>query len=171
MTLEFDPIAEAGRNWQRHEWTAIDAMQAATSLTRVTQISQSRIDAVLAPLDLNFSRFEVLALLTFSRTGALPMGKIGDRLQVHAASVTNTITRLEASGFVERIADPADGRGVIAGLLSAGRAAAEAGAQALGAIDFGLSGLGGSEQRSVTDALTSFRAANGDWTTAATTGV
>ena len=86
--LAFDPIVEARRNWQRSDWTAIEAMQAATSITRAHQILHSRIDEALAPLDLNFSRFEVLALLSFTRAGSLPMGKIGDRLQVHAASVT-----------------------------------------------------------------------------------
>ena len=37
-------------------------------------------------------------LLSFSRRGALPLGKIGERLQVHATSVTPLVKRLEAPG-------------------------------------------------------------------------
>ena len=40
-------------------------------------------------------------LLSFTRSGALPLGKIGERLQVHPASVTNVIHRLEKDGFVD----------------------------------------------------------------------
>lgn len=163
MTLAFDPIEEAGRNWDAHGWGETTAMKAATSITRAHQIVQSRIDAALAPLDLNFSRFEVLALLSFTGAGQLPMGKIGDRLQVHAASVTNAIQRLEASGFVERVAHPDDGRAVLARLLPAGRAVAVEAAAALAAIEFGVVGLPAAARRSVHDDLTGFRAANGDF--------
>lgn len=163
MTLRFDPIEEAGRNWHAHGWGATDAMQAATALTRAHQIVQSRVDAALAPLDLNFSRFEVLALLSFTRAGELPMGKIGDRLQVHAASVTNTIQRLEASGFVERISHPDDGRAVLARLLPSGRAVAEAAAAELAEIEYGVAGLPAAARQRVHAELTDFRAANGDF--------
>ncbi|MEM7142534.1 MAG: MarR family transcriptional regulator [Actinomycetota bacterium] len=163
MTLAFDPIEEAGRNWDAHGWGATDAMTAATAITRAHQIVQSRIDAALAPLDLNFSRFEVLALLSFTRAGELPMGKIGDRLQVHAASVTNTIQRLEASGFVERVAHPADGRAVLARLLPDGRAVARDAAEALAVIDFGVEGLAAATRGRVHRDLTAFRRANGDF--------
>ena len=163
MALDFDPIEEAGRNWSDRGWGAVDAMRTATSITRAHQILQGRIDAALAPFDLNFSRFEVLALLSFTRAGELPMGKIGDRLQVHAASVTNTIQRLESLGFVERVRHADDGRTVLAQILPPGRIAAERGATALADVDFGLAGLGSGAFAPVTEALASFRAANGDF--------
>ncbi len=37
-------------------------------------------------------------LLSFTRTGALPLGKVGERLQVHRTSVTNIVDKLEAGG-------------------------------------------------------------------------
>jgi len=55
----------------------------------------SRADAELRPFGLTFARFEVLMLLSFSTTGSLPLGKIGERLQVNPASVTNAVDRLE----------------------------------------------------------------------------
>jgi DNA-binding MarR family transcriptional regulator len=163
MALDFDPIEEAARNWATRGWGGTDVMRAATAITRAHQILHGRIDAALAPLDLNFSRFEVLALLSFTRAGELPMGKIGDRLQVHAASVTNTIQRLEVLGFVDRIRHQDDGRTVLARLLPAGRTAAQAGAEALAAIEYGLEGLQPEERDRVAEALVEFRAANGDF--------
>jgi len=163
VTLQFDPIEEAGRNWETHGWEAVESMRAATSITRVHQVMYARIDAALAPLNLNFSRFEVLALLSFTRDGQLPMGKIGDRLQVHAASVTNTITRLESSGFVERVAHPDDRRTTLARLLPAGRERANQGAAALAGIDFGLAGLATDERSALFDTLAGFRRDNGDF--------
>ena len=163
MALDFDPIDEAGRNWSSRGWEAVDAMRTATAITRAHQILHGRIDAALAPLELNFSRFEVLALLSFTRSGELPMGKIGDRLQVHAASVTNTIQRLEERALVERIRDGSDRRTVMARLLPAGRDAAEAGAVALAEIEFGLRGTTPAGRRRIADTLAGFRAANGDF--------
>ena len=45
-------------------------------------------------------------LLLFSRRGSLPMARIGERLQVHPASVTNAVDRLEAQGLVRRVPHP-----------------------------------------------------------------
>ena len=51
-----------------------------------------------------------MRLLAFSRTGALPITKASDRLQVHVTSVTHAIRRLESDGLVERLPHPTDGR-------------------------------------------------------------
>ena len=60
----------------------------------------------LRPFGLTFARYEVLMLLSFSTKGSLPLGKIGERLQVNAASVTNAVDRLEAQGLVVATAQP-----------------------------------------------------------------
>ena len=100
--LSFDPIAEAERQWGLHGWTdQAPGMALVTSIMRLQQIFLSRADAVLRPLGLTFARYEVLMLLSFSRRGTLPLGKIGERLQVNAASVTNAVDRLEGDGLVD----------------------------------------------------------------------
>ena len=120
--LGFDPIDEARRQWVAHGWTdAADAMAVVTSVIRVEQIVMGRIDALLKPEGLTFARYELLVLLDFSRKGAMPLGKIGARLQVHPASVTNAVDRLEAQGLVERVAHPDDGRATLATITSTGR--------------------------------------------------
>lgn len=155
-------MAEASRNWARHEWSSVGAMAAATSITRAHQILLRRIDETLAPFGLTFSRFEALALLHFTRAGELPLGKVGERLQVHAASVTNTIDRLERHGLVERRPHPVDGRATLARITDAGRATVTEASAALGVIDFGLAG-GGIDHHAITSVLEPVRRAAGDF--------
>jgi hypothetical protein len=110
--LPFDPIAQARRLWAEHGWAeAAPGMAAVTSLMRAQQIVAARVDEALKPFGLSFARYEVLMLLLFSRRGSLPMARIGERLQVHPASVTNAVDRLEAQGLVRRSPHPTDRRG------------------------------------------------------------
>ena len=100
--LPFDPIERAGQLWQQH-WPAdppdvVAAMRAVTSIMRAQQILLAELDAMLRPFDITFSRYEALVLLVHSAKGGLPLSKIGERLQVHATSVTNVVDRLEAAG-------------------------------------------------------------------------
>lgn len=121
-TLGFDPIDEARRQWIDRGWQdAAGGMAALTSIIRVEQLLMARVEEALAPFELTFARYELLVLLDFSRAGALPMGKLGARLQVHPASVTNAVDRLEAQGLVERVAHPDDGRATLATITSTGR--------------------------------------------------
>src|SRR5690349_11289536 len=99
--LPLDPIEEAHRQWVGHGWGDVaDGMAAVTSLVRAQQIVMARVDEALKPTGLTFSRYELLMLLAFSKTGALPMAKASARLQVHPTSVTNTVDRLEGAKLV-----------------------------------------------------------------------
>src|SRR3954470_21481752 len=101
--LAEDPIEQAAMKWRQHGWEdAADGMAVLTSIMRVQQVLIARVDEELRPFGLTLARYEVLMLLVFSRTGALPMGKVGERLQVHPASVTNAMDRLEKQSLVER---------------------------------------------------------------------
>lgn len=121
-----DPIAEATRQWEAHGWEkAAPGMAAVTTVTRVNRILVARIETALAPLGLSFARFEILRLLGFARDRQLPMGKIGDRLQVHPASVTSAVNRLERDGLIRRQVASHDNRIVLACLVLAGEAILE----------------------------------------------
>src|SRR5262245_21413375 len=125
--LRRDPIEVAVDNWTARGWgDAAQGMAVVTSVMRVQQLLLRQVEEVLRPLGLTFARYEVLMLLGFSRTGALPVGKVGERLQVHPASVTNAVDRLERDGFVERIANPRDGRSILARVTNDGRRVAAA---------------------------------------------
>jgi len=120
--LRTDPIDEAALQWSAHGWDeATMGMAVLTSVFRVQQILGARVNEALKPFDITFARFEVLALLSFTRHGMLPIGKLGERLQVHATSVTNAVDRLERQGFVERRSHPSDRRAILAVITDAGR--------------------------------------------------
>jgi DNA-binding MarR family transcriptional regulator len=160
--LPFDPIAEAERNWSRR-WDGEEVMAAATSITRAQQIVLNRVDEALRPWELTFARYEVLVLLTFSRTGALPMGKIGERLQVHPTSVTSTVDRLVGQNYVQRRPHPTDRRTVLAGITEEGRVAAQEATRAVVDAEFGLGALTVSDLRQLTKILRKLRLAEGDF--------
>jgi DNA-binding MarR family transcriptional regulator len=161
LGLPFDPIERAGETWEQRFGPA-SAMRAATSVFRVQQILLARFDEVLRPHQLTFARYEVLVLLTFSRSGRLPLKVIGSRLMVHPTSVTNAIDRLVAAGYVDRRPNPADGRGVLAGITESGRAVVDVATGALTELDFGMADLPEAEREALFDVLKRVRLGAGD---------
>src|SRR5215212_9849522 len=154
LGLPFDPIERAGQTWEERFGPA-SAMRAATSVFRVQQILLARFDEVLKPHRLTFARYEVLVLLTFSRTGEL-------RLMVHPTSVTNAIDRLMAAGYVDRRPNPNDGRGVLAAISGEGRRVVERATTALTDLDFGLGDLSEADRAELFDVLRRVRLGAGD---------
>jgi DNA-binding MarR family transcriptional regulator len=138
-------------------------MAVVTSVMRAQQILLARVDAVLGPFQLTFARYEALMLLHFSRTGQLPLGKLGERLQVHPASVTNVIDRLEAAGLVRRVPHPDDGRTVLASITPTGRRLALRASTAMNADVFESPELGGDGAAELFAALRELRHAAGDF--------
>jgi DNA-binding MarR family transcriptional regulator len=163
MDLPFDPIERAAAIWQRR-FGAARAMAAVTSVMRAHQILLSELDTLLRPFELTFARYEALVLLSFSRTGALPLRLIGERLMVHPTSVTNTIDRLEHAGLVARRPNPQDRRGTLAEITPAGRQVVEAATDVLMAAEFGLGGYDDSELDDLFGLLRSLRVNAGDFT-------
>ena len=166
--LGFDPIERAGALWEQH-WPdepgeVYDAMRAVTSVMRAHQILIAQLDAMLRPYGITFSRYEALVLLMYSRTGSLPLSKIGERLQVHATSVTNVIDRLESAGLVRREPNPRDGRGTLAVLTDDGRAVAGKATADLNAARFGLGALDRDDLSQVFTVLRRLREDAGDYT-------
>lgn len=163
LNLPFDPIARAAQSWERH-WGPCPPMAAITSIMRAQQILLAEADAVLKPYGLTFARYEALVLLTFSRTGALPLSKIGERLMVHPTSVTNTIDRLEKSEFVARRPNPRDGRGILATITDKGRDVVERATAELVANDFGLGVYDAEQCAEIFRVLLPLRVDAGDFT-------
>ncbi len=162
--LSFDPITEAARNWQTAGWVdEAPGMAFVTSVMRAQQVLLARVDAVLSPFGLTFARFEVLMLLQFSRTGALPLSRIGQRLQVHPASVTNAIDRLEQAGFVTRVPHPTDGRTTLAAITGTGRRLVRRAATALNAEVFRDPGVPAADAETAVAILATLRRNAGDF--------
>lgn len=162
--LDFDPISEASRQWSAHGWEdACDGMAAITSIVRAQQLFLARIDAVLRPLDLTFARYEVLMLLLFSRRGALPLNKIGARLQVHPTSVTNAVDRLEEQDLIKRVPHSSDRRTTLAEILPVGRELALRATAALNDEVFSQPGMSRDDLRALVGVLQRFRQQAGDF--------
>lgn len=163
--LRLDPVAEARRHWEAR-WAAEPsrAMAAVTSIMRAQQVLMARLNDLLRPHGLTFPRYEALMLLSFTRTGALPLGKIGERLQVHRTSVTNIIDKLEADGFVRRVPHAEDRRATLAEITDAGREIAAAATATLNADGFGISSLPADDLEQLTDILRALRLDAGDFT-------
>jgi DNA-binding MarR family transcriptional regulator len=160
--LPFDPIARAAELWEDRIGPA-ESMAAVTSVMRVQQIIQSAVDTALRPHGLTFARYEALVLLSFSRTGRLPMRVMGERLQLHPTSVTNIVDRLEADGLVKRTPHPTDRRTTLIEITDAGRDRREAATQAVTDIDFGLRGLTTRQTKQLSTLLARVRKAVGDF--------
>ncbi len=154
--IAFDPIERAGELWS--ERIGDDGpMRLATSIMRVQQLVLASLDAAVKPFDITFARFEVLVLLSFSRSGSLPLSKVGERLMVHPTSVTNLIDRLEAQGLVARTVDTADRRRILASLTPAGRRVLKRATAALTDIEFAVGTLAPTEQEKAYELLRELR--------------
>jgi len=90
------------------------------------------------------------------------MGKMGSRLMVHPAAVTNAIGKLEHRGLVRRSMSPNDRRVVLATITPAGRALAEGATKALNDASFGLPDISTEQAVELTALLRTIRAAAGD---------
>ena len=110
-------------------------MSAVTSVMRAQQVLLARLNEALRPFDLTFPRYEALMLLLFTRRGSLPLGKVGERLQVHRTSVTNIIDKLEADGLARRVPHAEDRRTTLAEITDEGRRVALAATEAMHAAD------------------------------------
>lgn len=158
----FDPIAEAHRQWRDRWPDQADRMAAVTSVMRVQQLLLWRIEDILKPFGLTFAAYEALRLLAFTRAGSMPMGKMGTRLMVHPAAVTNAISKLEQRGLVQRSMSTEDRRVVLATITSAGRELVEEATVALNEGCFGMPGISGAQAAEMADALRAIRATAGD---------
>jgi len=158
-----DPILEAYRLWIDNGWEdSADGLAAVTSIMRVNQVLAKRADEILSPIELTFSRYEVLVRLHFN-DGALPLVQLGKLLQVHQTSVTNLVDRLEAQGLINRTPHPTDRRSTVAQITPTGRTLLLKAIERLNSELFRDLGLTSEEVRELTTLLTKLRRSWGDF--------
>ena len=131
-----DPVQEAARHWAER-YPDTQGFSGLVSMIRAYSVAVRSIEAVLRPLGLNLSRYEVLLLLSFTRTGRLPTMRLRDLLMVHGSSVTYLVDKLEEARLVEREQDPDDGRVLLVCVTDAGRELVDEASLALCAAGFG----------------------------------
>lgn len=123
------------------------AMSTLTSLMHTAHRVQAHIEGKLDAAGLSFAK---LAALTALREAgeSMPLGQLAERLSCVKSNITQLVDRLEADGFVKRLADPRDRRTRLAVLTAAGRAACEQGQRLQAEAEAELvSALGAGESR------------------------
>lgn len=163
MSSQSDPIRQARQQWISHGWAeAADGMTMVTSLARAHQLLMERVESVLRPHGLTFARYEILRLLSFTRSGRMPMTRLGSLLQVHPTSVTSAVDRLVKQGHVERLRRDDDRRVILAAITGNGRDVVEAATVSLNDRVFTDPGIDPSDVVRLTELLGRLREAAGD---------
>lgn len=121
-------------------WEGAENYIALSASLRTARVLTFVVDAELEQLGINWPRFETLMILRFSQGCALSLGKLSERLLVHPTSVTNTIDKLEAEGYVRRIPHSKDRRAILAQLTDEGHELLNAAATKLHQIKYGFAG-------------------------------
>jgi DNA-binding MarR family transcriptional regulator len=113
-----------------------------TEIGIIEQLARNRVERRL-PHGLKLSQFSALNHFVRLEREESPL-QLAKAFQVTKGTMTNTIQRLEALGFVVVRPDPDDGRGKRVGITGAGRAAHRESLDALGPdLSFIESELGG----------------------------
>ena len=136
-TYEIDKLL---KSMSDSRWEGVENYIALSASLRTARVLTFVVDGQLEQLGINWPRFETLMMLRFSQRGALSLGKLSERLLVHPTSVTNTIDKLEAEGYVRRIPHPKDRRAILAQLTEEGHELLKAAAMKLHQISYGFSG-------------------------------
>ena len=161
--FDFDPLEEATTRWRKRGWPGPDELAAAQSVLTASQMILTAVDAALDQFGLTFARYEALALLSFSKEGRLPVGKMSARLRVHPASMTNTVTKLEADGLLRRLSDSSDRRTVLAEITDDGWALVGVATEELAKVQFGTAGLDPDQRKAIVEIIRDFRIARGEF--------
>ena len=159
--LHYDPVEASRQLWLEQGWgDAAGGMAAVVSVMRADQILMDRATDILRPLGLTFARYQVLGMLRW--TGPITLGKLGDRLWITPATVTNAIDRLETAGLCRRVDHPQDARATLAEISPKGRKLFDRAVEELNVKLFSAVGLSDDERDELVRLLGKIRAGAGD---------
>jgi DNA-binding MarR family transcriptional regulator len=117
------------------------------------------VSEALKPAGLSQSQFNVLRILRGARPGALPTGKIAERMVNRDPDLTRLLDRLEAAGLVEKSRDSEDRRVVNVRITATGLERLEGASKAVNqAIRTALTNVGSRDLNQLADLLEVARA-------------
>lgn len=157
-----DPVRVAHELWTANGWQeTADGMSAVASLSRVNQLVAQRADQILTPLELTFARYEVLVVLYFNPE-PVSLSFVARALQLHQATVTGLVDKLEKQGLLERRAHPEDRRSTLAAITRKGRTRARTAIKRMNSGLFADLGLDADQARTLMSLLATVRHSWGD---------
>jgi DNA-binding MarR family transcriptional regulator len=159
--LSYDPVEASRQVWLEQGWKdSADGMAAVVSVMRAEQIFLNEATDILRPMGLTFARYQVLGMLRW--TGPITLTKLGDRLWITPATVTNAIDRLETAGLCKRASHPDDARATLAEITAKGRKLFDRAVEELNVKLFATVGLSEAELNDLVRLIRKIRAAAGD---------
>jgi DNA-binding MarR family transcriptional regulator len=84
----------------------------AEAVERLIAVVIRQRSAIPGPEPRQLTTTQALALLTLTDEGPLRLGVLADRVATTDATASRTVDVLQRAGFVRRVPDPADGRGI-----------------------------------------------------------
>ncbi|GHF39305.1 MarR family winged helix-turn-helix transcriptional regulator [Seohaeicola zhoushanensis] len=144
MSFEIDKekdLADRGIAWWNAERPEIDTSGKAITgrLMRLGEMAGNRMNAVSSQFGVKYPTYAILATLRASGPPyAMTPKSLQATLLVSSGGLSNQLARIEKQGFIRRVEDPSDGRGVRVELTGAGMALTEEAmpAQAEAELDF-----------------------------------
>jgi DNA-binding MarR family transcriptional regulator len=131
-----------------------DEARLAEAVERLIAVIIRQRGAIPGPEPRQLTTGQALALLTVADEGPLRLGTLADRIATTDATASRTVDVLASAGFVVRVPDPLDGRGVTVELTPAGRREVRRRRQRMAAMMAELlKGLRPDEQRRFADLL------------------
>lgn len=149
-------INDMKTQWDAQGRAGSEEMTAASWLLRANLLLVATYENVLGTLGLTMARWECLAVLYWSKNGALGLTKMSERLAVHPTTITYAVDQLEKAGLVERVPHPHDRRQILAALTPKGRKLTERGLDLLEKERFGLGRVSQTDLLSATRLLRKF---------------
>jgi MarR family 2-MHQ and catechol resistance regulon transcriptional repressor len=93
-------------------------MPALYELVRTYQVFESYSATHIRTLGLTSSQFDIVA--TLGNTDGMSFKDLGEKTLITKGTLTGVVDRLEAKGFVRRVASPSDGRSQMVQLTKSG---------------------------------------------------
>lgn len=159
-----DPVRVAHDLWTANGWQeTADGMASVAALGRVNQLIDKRADQILTPLDLSFARYEVLVVLYFNPE-PVSLSFVAGALQLHQATVTGLVDKLQKQGLLERRPHPDDRRSTLAAITRLGRSRTRTAIKRMNTGLFSELGLDAEQARTLMSLLATVRRGWGDLT-------
>lgn len=153
----FDLVGRGMAQWRRQR-PDIDCSGKAV-IGRILHLQETILRAVNAALASHSIRYPDYAVLATLRVAGEPYRMSPTRLQATmlftSGGVSNLLRRVEKKGLVRRLADPADGRGVLVELTQKGLVLAEAAMADHAAVERRLCGMLSKDEQDILAALLS----------------